>query len=262
MRAEEERDLLEGRSGPEYIDRILVLRAELRGRLAELVGVEAEQVALTGVDDRRVQHRARRFRPRSRRRGRDDDRRALRAHRAAAHIRRPGRRGAARSGRDRRGSDAEDAAGGAVTRALDDRAGAAGARAAGADWAADPRRRGAVGRRDPGRSGRARLPHDLGTEVALRPGVDGRARRRRPRAPPRRAAELLLAAEPTSPTGRSSPGRARGGSIPCWVPLASMSGLLAALDMRPDWAFERSAETAERCRGLLLEAGEDVVVPG
>ena len=39
---------LEGRSGAEYIDRILALRAELRARLAELVGVEAEQVALTG----------------------------------------------------------------------------------------------------------------------------------------------------------------------------------------------------------------------
>jgi L-cysteine/cystine lyase len=48
---------------------------------------------------------------------------------------------------------------------------------------------------------------------------------------------------------------------PNWVPTAHMSGLLAALRCRPEWAFERARETAERCRDLLSEAGADVVTP-
>ena len=46
-----------------------------------------------------------------------------------------------------------------------------------------------------------------------------------------------------------------------WTSAGSIAGLLAALDLRPPWSFERAAETAERCRDLLLEAGLDVVVP-
>jgi L-cysteine/cystine lyase len=48
---------------------------------------------------------------------------------------------------------------------------------------------------------------------------------------------------------------------PNWIPVALMSGLLAALGCRPEWGFERARETAERCRTLLAEAGEDVVTP-
>ena len=48
MRAEEERNLADGRVGLEYIEHVLALRAELRAELAGLVGVDAEQVALTG----------------------------------------------------------------------------------------------------------------------------------------------------------------------------------------------------------------------
>ena len=48
---------------------------------------------------------------------------------------------------------------------------------------------------------------------------------------------------------------------PNWVPTALMAGLLAAVRLRPEWCFERGAEMAERCRELLREAGEDVVVP-
>lgn len=47
MRAEDERSLNEGRSGQGYFDRVLGLRVEVRDELAHLVGVEAEQVALT-----------------------------------------------------------------------------------------------------------------------------------------------------------------------------------------------------------------------
>jgi L-cysteine/cystine lyase len=47
MRAELERDLTEGRVGKAWFERANGLRAELRGRLAALVGVEPAQVALT-----------------------------------------------------------------------------------------------------------------------------------------------------------------------------------------------------------------------
>ena len=48
---------------------------------------------------------------------------------------------------------------------------------------------------------------------------------------------------------------------PTWIPPGSLAGLLGALDVRPEWCFERATTTAERCRELLAEAGADVVVP-
>ena len=48
---------------------------------------------------------------------------------------------------------------------------------------------------------------------------------------------------------------------PHWVPSALMSGLLAALALQPEGRFARAADVAERCRRLLEEAGHDVVVP-
>jgi selenocysteine lyase/cysteine desulfurase len=48
---------------------------------------------------------------------------------------------------------------------------------------------------------------------------------------------------------------------PTWTPTASMAGLLTALDLAPDWRFERAATMAERCRDLLDEAGTNVVRP-
>jgi L-cysteine/cystine lyase len=47
MLAEQTGDLVDGRAGKEWLDRVLARRAELRERLAALVGVEPEQVALT-----------------------------------------------------------------------------------------------------------------------------------------------------------------------------------------------------------------------
>jgi L-cysteine/cystine lyase len=47
MRAEQERDLAEGRVGKDWFERANGLRAELRDKLAALVGVERAQVALT-----------------------------------------------------------------------------------------------------------------------------------------------------------------------------------------------------------------------
>lgn len=48
-----------------------------------------------------------------------------------------------------------------------------------------------------------------------------------------------------------------------WIPAAFIAGLEAALELQPDWQFERSREISERCRERLLEAGHDVVTePG
>jgi L-cysteine/cystine lyase len=50
------------------------------------------------------------------------------------------------------------------------------------------------------------------------------------------------------------PGAAR--FEPNWWAGASLAGLLAALDGRPDWAFEHAAAVAERCRSLLASRVE------
>jgi L-cysteine/cystine lyase len=48
---------------------------------------------------------------------------------------------------------------------------------------------------------------------------------------------------------------------PMWMSPALISGLRAALDARPEWGYERAAEMAERCGELLRESGADVIVP-
>jgi L-cysteine/cystine lyase len=55
------------------------------------------------------------------------------------------------------------------------------------------------------------------------------------------------------------PGAAR--FDPGWTPPASLAGLGAALDSRPEGAFERAAEMTARCRDLLAER-VDVVTAG
>jgi L-cysteine/cystine lyase len=47
---------------------------------------------------------------------------------------------------------------------------------------------------------------------------------------------------------------------PNWLAASSLAGLLAALDLAPDWRFERAAEQAARCRALL--AGKVELVEG
>lgn len=63
------------------------------------------------------------------------------------------------------------------------------------------------------------------------------------------------------PTGTFTPkeGAAR---FDCLVPLPALAGLEAALDLRPDWAYERAAEMAARCRGELATRAEVVTEPG
>jgi L-cysteine/cystine lyase len=47
-----------------------------------------------------------------------------------------------------------------------------------------------------------------------------------------------------------------------WLPTPSLAGLVAALEERPDWAFERAAQAAARCRELLVERHEVLTEPG
>ena len=179
---------------------------------------------------------------------------------AALRLRRPGGRRRARARRDPCRGDAADAPAGAVAGALDDRARPARARVARGNRDPRARRRCAVGRRDPRRCRRPRLPHDLGPEVAVRPGFDGRAGRGRSRPAAGRLAELLLAGRPTSRTGRSCRDPAPPGSSPNWWPASSLAGLLAALETRAGVGVRPSRAVAERCRELL-SARVEVVTP-
>jgi L-cysteine/cystine lyase len=47
---------------------------------------------------------------------------------------------------------------------------------------------------------------------------------------------------------------------PNWLGASSLAGLLAALDLPPEWRYERAAEQAAQCRALL--AGTVELVPG
>jgi len=47
-----------------------------------------------------------------------------------------------------------------------------------------------------------------------------------------------------------------------WIPVPSLRGLIAALGTRPEWCYERAAETAARCRELLEAVVEVVTPPG
>ena len=62
------------------------------------------------------------------------------------------------------------------------------------------------------------------------------------------------------PSGSFEPAAGAARFDPSWLSSAVLAGLLAALDVRPDWAYERAAEQAGRCRELLAPLAE--VVPG
>jgi L-cysteine/cystine lyase len=65
------------------------------------------------------------------------------------------------------------------------------------------------------------------------------------------AAPSYLSQASYEPTGDFTPrpGAARYDSN--WTPVPSLAGLEAALDLAPEWRFERAAEAAARCRELL-----------
>jgi len=61
-------------------------------------------------------------------------------------------------------------------------------------------------------------------------------------------------------TGSFEPAEGAARFDPGWLSSAVLAGLLAAIEVRPEWAFERAAEQAARCRALLEPFVE--VVPG
>jgi len=60
------------------------------------------------------------------------------------------------------------------------------------------------------------------------------------------------------PDGRFEPKPGAARFDAGWWPASSLSGLLAALDGRPSWAFDHAASAAERCRQLLADMVEVV----
>jgi len=60
------------------------------------------------------------------------------------------------------------------------------------------------------------------------------------------------------PNGRFEPKPGAARFDTGWWPASSLSGLLAALDGRPSWAFDHAASAAERCRQLLADMVEVV----
>ena len=62
------------------------------------------------------------------------------------------------------------------------------------------------------------------------------------------------------PTGSFEPAEGAARFDPGWLSSAVLSGLLTAVELRPEWAFDHAAEQAARCRELL-EPHVDVV-PG
>ena len=61
-------------------------------------------------------------------------------------------------------------------------------------------------------------------------------------------------------TGAYEPAAGAARFDPGWVVSSGLAGLLAAIRLRPDWAYERAREVADRCRELL---GPHVdVIPG
>jgi L-cysteine/cystine lyase len=61
-------------------------------------------------------------------------------------------------------------------------------------------------------------------------------------------------------SGSFEPAKGAARFDPGWLSSAVLSGLLAAIEVRPDWAFEHAAGRAARCRELLAPVVD--VVPG
>ena len=62
------------------------------------------------------------------------------------------------------------------------------------------------------------------------------------------------------PSGSFEPAAGAARFDPGWLSSAVLAGLLAAIAVRPDWAYDRAAEQAVRCRELLAPLVE--MVPG
>jgi L-cysteine/cystine lyase len=62
------------------------------------------------------------------------------------------------------------------------------------------------------------------------------------------------------PTGEFQPAEGAARFDPGWIATASLAGLLTALELPPDWSYDRAAAQTARCRELLAPLVE--VVPG
>jgi L-cysteine/cystine lyase len=62
------------------------------------------------------------------------------------------------------------------------------------------------------------------------------------------------------PSGSFEPAEGAARFDPGWLSSAVLAGLLQAIAIRPDWAYEQAAAQAAQCRDLLAPLGE--VVPG
>ncbi len=260
MRAEEERNLADGRVGLEYIEHVLGLRAELRAELAGLVGVDAEQVALTGstTDGCNLVLAGLEL-------GSDDE--VITTTDEHFGLLGPLHTSGARVVVVAPDPEAILAAVTPKTRLLAlsnvlwttgqvlpvhelrERAGVPvlvdGAQsvgtipvdANGVDFLTISGQKWLCG------------PESTGALVVTEPD---RLRVARPSYFSQQRHDENGAFEPWPGARRFDPN---------WIPSALMSGLLAAVRLRPEWRFERATAMAKRCRELLAEAGEDVVVP-
>jgi L-cysteine/cystine lyase len=260
MRAELDRDVLDGRSGTAYVERMLELRSELRRRLAALVGTEPEQVALTAstTDGCNIVLAGLDLGPGDEIVTTTDEHFGLigPAHASGARVVVV--------------SPDADALAAAVTprtrllavsqvlwttgqtlqvRELRERTGvpilADGAQSVGAVPVS------AEGLDFLTISGQKWLcgPDSTGALVVADPE---RLRVARP---------SYFSRKEHDPDGSFVPWPGARRFEHGWLATGSLAGLLAALDARPTWCFERARATAERCRALLRENDFDVVEP-
>jgi L-cysteine/cystine lyase len=70
------------------------------------------------------------------------------------------------------------------------------------------------------------------------------------------------AQESFEPGGRYVPRAGAQRFDPGWISIASLKGLATALDLAPDWRYDRIGEMAARCREALAEHVQVVTPPG
>ena len=260
LKAEEERNLRDGRAGAEYIDRILALRAELRRRLGELVGVDAEHVALTAstTDGCNIVLAGLHLEPGDEVVTTSDEHFGLlgplHASGARVVVVPP---------------DCDEIAGAVTSHTrlvalshvlwttgqilpvhlLKERTGLPilvdGAQSVGA-IPVDAR-----GLDFLTISGQKWLCGPEGTGALVVADPDGL----------RAARPSYFSQAEHQPDGAFVPRSGARRFEPNWIPSGALAGLEAAIDLQPRWGFERAAEMAERCRRLLADAGLEIALP-